>query len=95
MNSLSHYRELGKIASARRALKYNAGNAHEFAAQVTAHEADDIGKGGRQVGQALANLQRMTRTSLYDLLDLTDDDRAKACAAFAAGCFEWLEANPD
>jgi hypothetical protein len=92
------FRDLGRQATEKVASKVNAGNANSFAASSLAHELQRAMGNARDVEgllRAIARVQQRAEISLFEIIDLSPEDQAKACASFCAGCYEWAAENPD
>jgi hypothetical protein len=94
LEQVQHFSELGYNATKRLAARIDAGNASEFAALSV---ADDLQVGIRcqSLPEAIFKTQMRCRIDLSIMLTLGDDEQQEAVTAFVAGCYRFLEENPD
>ena len=97
MIDLNKFRLLGRQAAENRAAKLNASNANSAGAEFTAsriERACQYNDNGH-LQKAIMEIQMRSSVSLWQLIDLAAADQLTACNAFIAGCWEWLDENPD
>jgi hypothetical protein len=90
--TIRKFHQLGQKACANYAPGMNVGNANSFAAETLANHI-----GYKKINGTTGVLLVMQRgkIDLSSLLGLDDDEFDQGCAAFAGGCYAWLETNPD
>jgi hypothetical protein len=97
MIDLNQFRLLGRQAAENRAAKLNFANANSAGAEFTASPIERACKYNDcgHLQKAIMEIQMRSSVSLWQLIDLAADDQLTACNAFIAGCWEWLDENPD